>query len=83
MIVQKHREYEKDSKYGCFSVGRSEQEIFDDLKEFAKEHLNERIYYYVHPVRPSKENYRPEYMMEIRLLDNDGIYIMPFWIRYQ
>ena len=52
MIVQKHREYEKDSKYGCFSVGRSEQEIFDDLKEFAKEHLNERIYYYVHPVRP-------------------------------
>lgn len=43
MIVQKHREYEKDSKYGCFSVGRSEQEIFNDLKEFAKEHPNASI----------------------------------------
>lgn len=83
MIVQKHREYEKDSKYGCFSVGRSEQEIFNDLKEFAKEYPNERIYYYVHPVRPNKENYRPEYMMEIELLDDGGIYIMPFWSQYQ
>ena len=82
-LSKKHREYEKDSKYGCFSVGRSKQEIFNDLKEFAKEHPNERIYYYVHPVRPNKENYRPEYMMEIELLDDGGIYIMPFWSQYQ
>lgn len=81
--MSKNIENMKKSKYGCFSVGRSKQEIFNDLKEVAKEHLNERIYYYVHPVRPSKENYRPEYMMEIKLLDNDGIYIMPFWNQYQ
>lgn len=83
MIVQKHREYEKNSNYGCFSVGRSKQEIFNDLKEFAKERPNKSIYYYIHPVRPNKENYRPEYMMEIQLLDDDGIYIMPFWSQYQ
>ena len=83
MIVQKHREYKKDSKDGCFAVGRSKQEIFNDLKEFAKEHPNESIYYYVHPVRPNKENYRPEYMMEIELCNEDDGYLMILWSQYQ
>lgn len=83
MIVQKHREYEKDSKYGCFSVGRSEQEIFNDLKIYSKRHPNNCIYYYVHPIRPSKETYRPEYMMEIELCNEDDGYLMALWDQYQ
>ena len=68
---------------GAFRWDEVNKKFFNDLKEFAKEHPNERIYYYVHPVRPNKENYRPEYMMEIELLDDGGIYIMPFWSQYQ
>ena len=83
MIVQKHREYEKDSNYGCFSVGRSKQEIFNDLKIYAKRHPNNCIYYYVHPIRPSKETYRPEYMMEIELCNEDDGYLMILWSQYQ
>lgn len=83
MIVQKHREFEKDSKAGCFAVGKSEKEIFDDLQNYAKKHPCDNIYYYLHPVRPNKENYRPEYMMEIELCNEDDGYLMMLWNRYQ
>lgn len=81
MIVQKHREFKKDPKDGCFAVGKSEEGIFTDLKNYAKRYPNDCIYYFVHPIRPSKENYRPEYMMEITHRD-DGC-LMVLWDRYQ
>lgn len=83
MLIQNHREYKKDPKDGCFAVGKSEEEIFTDLKTYAKRHPNDCVYYYIHPVRPSKENYRPEYMMEIELCNNDDGYLMMFWSQYQ
>ncbi len=83
MLVQKHREFEKDSKNGCFAVGKSEGEIFTDLRNYAKDYPNDNIYYFVHPVRPSKENYRPEYMMEIERCDTGDEHLMLFWIKYQ
>ena len=81
MLVQEHREFKKEPKDGCFAVGESKQEIFSDLKKYAKDYPNDCIYYSVHPVRPSRENLRPEYMMEITHR-NDG-YIMVLWDRYQ
>ena len=78
MLVQSHREYSKDEKDGCFAVGKSMEEIFEDLKRYCKDHLDKNIYYYVHPIRPSKENYRPEYMMEIELNDKPP-YMMQLW----
>lgn len=78
MLVQSHREYSKDEKDGCFAVGKSMEEIFEDLKQYCKNHPDSNIYYYVHPVRPSKENYRPEYMMEIECT-NDEHYLMMCW----
>lgn len=83
MLVQKHREFEKDSKNGCFAVGKSEGEIFTDLRNYAKDYPNDNIYYFVHPVRPSKENYRPEYMMEIERCDTGDEHLMLLWIKYQ
>lgn len=83
MLVQKHREFEKDSKDGCFAVGKSKEEIFTDLKNYAKDHPDDNIYYFVHPVRPSKENYRPEYMMEIERCNEDDGYLMMCWNWYR
>lgn len=83
MLVQKHREYEKESKDGCFAVGKSEEEIFTDLKNYSKQHPNDSVYYYLHPVRPSKENYRPEYMMEIELCNEDNGCLMMCWNQYR
>lgn len=82
MIVQEHREFKKDSKEGCFAVGKSKEEIFADLKQYAAEHPNDNIYYYVHAVRPSKENYRPEYMMEIEINNDDDGCLMLLWNQY-
>jgi len=77
MLVQKHREYEKSSKEGCFSVGQSLKEIYSDLNRYCELHSNKSVWYYIHKVRPSKINLRPEYMMEIELItkENSG-YIM-------
>ena len=83
MLVQKHREYEKDESEGCFVVGKSEKEIFDDLKYYCDHNKEAAVYYYVHPVRPSKENLRPEFMMEIEKLEGDYFCIMPFWKQAQ
>lgn len=83
MLVQKHREFEKAPKDGCFAVGKSEEEIFADLKTYAKAHPNDNVYYYVHPVRPNKENYRPEYMMEIELCNDDDGCLMMYWNWYR
>lgn len=83
MLVQEHREYIKDKKDGCFAVGKSREEIFNDLKLYCNNHKDRAVFYYVHPVRPNKENYLPEYMMEIKDADYNetGIYI--FWNRAQ
>lgn len=83
MLVQKHREFLKYPEDGCFAVGNSEEEIFTDLKNYAKDYPNDNIYYFVHPVRPSKENHRPEYMMEIERCDTGDEHLMLFWIKYQ
>lgn len=83
MLVQKHREFEKDPKDGCFAVGKSKEEIFTDLKIYAKDHPNNCISYHVHPVRPSKENYGPEYLMQIELCDEDERWLMIDWNQYQ
>lgn len=83
MLVQKHREYEKDEKDGCFAVGESLEEIINDLNTYCKSHPDKRIYFYIHPIRPSKENYRPEYMMEIEKPDDNIFQIMAFWTRAQ
>lgn len=83
MLVQKHREYKKDKEHGCFAVGKSREEIFNDLKIYCINHKDKSVYYYVHPIRPSKENLRPEYMMEIAIINVDGFYLMPFWTQAQ
>lgn len=83
MLVQEHREYKKDRLKGCFAVGKSREEIFDDLKWYCDHNAGKAIYYYEHRVRPSKENYRPEYMMEIEVLEVPYFCIMSFWKRAQ
>lgn len=83
MIVQEHREYKKDESQGCFAVGKSREEIFNDLKWYCNHNVGKAIFYYEHPVRPSKENLRPEYMMEIEKIGGMDFYIMPFWTRVQ
>lgn len=83
MLMQKHREYEKDKEEGCFAVGKSREEIFNDLKTYCNNHKEKSVYYYVHPIRPSKENLRPEYMMEIEVINGNRIYFMPFWNQAQ
>ena len=83
MLVQKHREYEKDKSDGCFAVGKSREEIFQDLKYYCNNNVGKKIYYYEHPVRPSKENYRPEYMMEIEIVDDFYFGMMAWWKRAQ
>lgn len=86
MIVQSHREYgPKDLEEGCFAVGKSREEIFKDLKDYCEKHKDKQVFYYVHNVRPSKENYTPEYMMEIDLQPKDKGYfpIMAFWSQAQ
>lgn len=71
MLVQRHKGCEKDAKRGCFAVGKSKEEIFTDLSNYAKEHPNDNVYFYVYPVRFNDENYMPEYMMEIELTNSD------------
>lgn len=83
MIVQKHREYEKDIENGCFSVGKNEEELFADLKTCCKNNKDKSIYYYIHPIRPNKENLRPEYMMEIAIIDQTSSLLMSFWRKAQ
>lgn len=83
MITQKHREFEKSEKNGCFIVAKSEKEMLNDLNEFAKANQDKKIYYYIHPVRPSKDTLRPEYMMEVELKPKDehpGLMLL--WNRY-
>ena len=87
MLVQEHREYKKDKIDGCFSVGKSKEEIYNDLKEYCNHHKGYKVFYYEHPVRPSKENYCPEYIMEIQLgKKTESIfedYLYPFYRRAQ
>lgn len=83
MLVQKHREYDKDEKHGCFAVGKSMEEIQDDLVRYCDLNPDKKIYYYIHPIRPSKVNYLPEYMLEIEKVDKSDFYLMPFWTRIQ
>lgn len=83
MLVQKHREYKKNASEGCFAVGKSREEIFKDLKYYCDHNVGKKIYYYEHPVRPNKENYRPEYMMEIEVVDDSCFGIMAWWKRVQ
>lgn len=64
-----------------FYSGESEKEIFDDLKEYYKRHGGKSVYYYIHLVRPSKENYRLEYMMEIELISSKEFCAMPLWLK--
>ena len=65
MITQKHREYSKSENNGCFIVSKSEEEMYNELNQYAKANPDKDIYYCTHPVRPSKETLRPEYMMEV------------------
>ena len=67
MITQKHREYSKSENDGCFIVSKSEEEMYNELNQYAKANPDKDIYYHTHPVRPSKETLRPEYMMEVEI----------------
>lgn len=71
MITQKHREYSKSESNGCFIVSKSEEEMYNELVQYAKANQDKDIYYYTHPVRPSKETLRPEYMMEVEIESKD------------
>ena len=71
MITQKHREYSKSENNGCFIVSKSEEEMYNELVQYAKANQDKDIYYYTHPVRPSKETLRPEYMMKVEIESKD------------
>jgi hypothetical protein len=66
MITNKYRGYDGKDDWGTFFiVSNSRENMFDELEEYCLAHKDEKIYYYVNPVRPSKINLRPEYSMEI------------------
>ena len=79
-IVQEHREYKKDAKNGCFIIATNEEDMYKALKEYADLHPESDIWIYKNPVRPSKENYRPEYSMEVELANRRGFFITWFML---
>lgn len=86
MLIQCHREYRKSEEFGCFAVGKSEKEIFKDLKDYCEQHPDHTVFYYEHPVRPGKEIPVPEYMLEIeaypKTIKRDWN-IVVFWTQVQ
>ena len=86
MLTQSHREYIKPEDRGCFAVGKSRKEIFNDLTLYRKQHKNYYIFYFEHPVRPGKDIPVPEYMMEIEAYPktmNRDWSVVSFWTRVQ
>lgn len=69
MIGKKHREYDFEGTDGFIIWGKSRKEIYSELNRFIKQHGTDKntIWVYENPVRPSKENLRPEYSMEVQV----------------
>ena len=68
MITNKYRYYDgEDNQDTLFIISNSEQNMWDEFKEYCKQHPNDEIWYYVNPVVPSMINLRPEYSIELMI----------------
>jgi hypothetical protein len=80
MITKEHRDIKFSDNDGHFViVSASEEEMFQELREFCNSNNDRKVGFYRFNVRPSKENYRPEYAMEVVIME-DGI-LYPFYNR--
>ena len=65
MISQTYRSIDCTGSNTFFIIAKSEDQLYDEMNQFIKEYgtNDNKIYAYEHPVKPSKENLRPEYSM--------------------
>jgi len=65
MIKKEHRGINFEGTNSFMIVTDNPELLFDELKEYCESNLKEEVWYYMNPVRPSKENSRPEYSIEV------------------
>lgn len=66
MKTQSYREYQMKEDNGFFIVTtKGEEALMKELYDYCKEHKNQHVWYYKHPVRPQKGCPIPEYSMEV------------------
>lgn len=83
MLTQKYNRSVKDEKDGCFAVGKSKQEVYNDLTEYCNNNPDKSIYYY-ELFRLNEENHCPEYILDIMILNKDQeLSSSFFWKRVQ
>lgn len=73
MITQNYDGIDHSDTDTYFIIGKSEKQIYSELKTFVQEHKTEdnSIWFYENPVRPSKVNLRPEFSMEVVIRDKN------------
>lgn len=82
MITQTYRSIDCTGSNTFFIIAKSEDQLYDEMNQFIKEYgtNDNKIYAYEHPVKPSKENLRPEYSMQLEIMDKDD-YSITLWFR--
>lgn len=66
MLKKKHREYDMRENEWLI-VAKSREQMYKELNQFVRENAadDNTIWFFEQNVRPSKENLRPEYAMEV------------------
>lgn len=82
MITQTYRSMNCTGSNTFFIIQKSEDQLYDEMIHFIKEYgtNDNKIYAYEQPVKPSKENLRPEYSMELKIMNKDDSSII-LWFR--
>lgn len=83
MLVQKYREYYIANEKGVFIIGKSKEEVYAELKTYCDSNKDKAVFVYEHPVRPNKQNYLPEYALEVTKFDKTAIPLVFFSRRVQ
>lgn len=88
MITKEVDEYGTlTDKRNFFIVNKFHEENFKELKEYINQQENAdslSVFYALYPVRPNKENYRPQSIMEVQIYEeNEDSPLMIGWNRFQ
>lgn len=84
LVTQKYdcSDYTGTNTY--FIIAKSENQMYDEMKNFIKEHGTDKneIWVYFNPIEPNKVNLRPEYSMELEIIEkSSGMKIMSLYER--
>ena len=74
MVTQNYRGCDCTGSNTFFIIAKSVNQLCDEIDQFMKEHKTDdnMIYVYDQPVKPSKENLRPEYSVQLDIRDKDN-----------